>query len=172
MPGIWPQFQQFQFYTWLTMSIPTSFPPGLNQTGSGRGSLRHSGSTPNITITLQAGTAPDAAHTSKGGNSVQPGATEEEEQGEAEDAAGSDSLQIVGGMERSAPSQPTMQRAVSMAIEEGVEQGVMGQLDLLACPSVRYRKTINTYDYRGNTVAVNAQQYVVLVTGECKHEGS
>lgn len=35
---------------------------------------------------------------------------------------------------------------------------------LLSKPSVRYRKTINTVTTRGRRVAVNAQQYAVLVT--------
>ncbi len=39
-----------------------------------------------------------------------------------------------------------------------------GPRTLLAVPSVRFRKTINTEDQRGRPVAVNAQHYAVLVT--------
>ncbi|KAI8465074.1 MAG: hypothetical protein J3K34DRAFT_525694 [Monoraphidium minutum] len=35
---------------------------------------------------------------------------------------------------------------------------------LLAKPSVRYRKTVNTFDHMGRRTAVHAQQYAVLVT--------
>jgi hypothetical protein len=34
---------------------------------------------------------------------------------------------------------------------------------MLAKPSVRFRKTVNAYDHFGRRVAVNAQQYAVLV---------
>lgn len=36
--------------------------------------------------------------------------------------------------------------------------------ELAARPSCRFLKTVNVTDYRGNTVAVNAQQYTVLLT--------
>ncbi|GBF87290.1 ERD4-related membrane protein [Raphidocelis subcapitata] len=39
-----------------------------------------------------------------------------------------------------------------------------GHRMLLAKPSVRYRKTVNTFDIVGRPVAVNAQAYAVLVT--------
>lgn len=53
-----------------------------------------------------------------------------------------------------------LQRADSLAsMEEG-----WSQMPVLAKPSVRFRKTINTYDDRGRQIAVNAQHYAVLVT--------
>lgn len=38
-------------------------------------------------------------------------------------------------------------------------------LQLLARPSVRHLKTVNTVDKYGQPLSVNAQQYAVLVTG-------
>jgi hypothetical protein len=40
---------------------------------------------------------------------------------------------------------------------------------MLARPSVRYRKTVNTFNTVGRRVAVNAQQYAVLVTNVRQH---
>ncbi|GBF99191.1 hypothetical protein Rsub_11636 [Raphidocelis subcapitata] len=44
------------------------------------------------------------------------------------------------------------------------EKETKGSHMLLARPSVRYRKTINTFDFGGRPVGVHAQQYAVLVT--------
>ncbi|KIY96999.1 ERD4-related membrane protein [Monoraphidium neglectum] len=48
--------------------------------------------------------------------------------------------------------------------DEKAEQEIAGAHVLLAKPSVRYRKTVNTYDHAGRPTSVHAQQYAVLVT--------
>lgn len=76
-------------------------------------------------------------------------------------------LDVVAVVEPPSPEPPplpiaSMRRASSVAAALAAE--MPEPVDLLAMPSVRYRKTINTFDWQGRLVAVNAQSYCVLVT--------